>query len=181
MAYHARDFSEAMWIDRQAGIVSHWSGPGRIDWRFPWVARIPDAAARDFLLDWLDQAQGRELTHGADARLLPRLAARASPAESRLLIGVFGSCARGPAPPKSDLDVLMVGDWREMKKLGRLGHEVALNHPRQLSLQTARPEELPRLAPTLVAELARDLKTVWSNDPNRFVGEALLREVHAHG
>lgn len=166
-AYYAIPYFSAAWVEPAQGILTSWSVSGPLDWRFPLVSRVPDPASRAFLHDLLDHASGRGL--------LPPFVTREAPSIARLCMAVFGSCARDVAPPKSDLDLLFVGNSSNARKLFELAHEVALDHPRQLSARLQQPADLHSLPETFRREIAADAKTVWSNDPARFLIESLVQ------
>lgn len=88
--YLARRTFDAMWIDPGRHRIESWTSHAPLDWRFPLVARIPDPPAQGFLLKWLRRLSTEGLL------------------QDPIHIVVYGSCARGDATPRSDVDLLVI-------------------------------------------------------------------------
>lgn len=89
--YVARPYLRVVWVDPQRGLHEAWDTNEPVDWHYPLVTRIPDAAAQEVL-----------------RRFLPRLEAIVGSAA--LTVVAYGSCATGEARASSDLDLLIFRD-----------------------------------------------------------------------
>lgn len=159
LAYKAAPVVEVLWVSPEQQQLASWGSNRAIDWRFPLVSRIPDHPTQDFLYAWLDRA--------AAAGLLPPLASLRSGKRGppRLRVIVYGSCARGDAGPKSDMDVLLLwsGAWKHEKTLVDLAHEEALSSVRSLDLRSLSEEDFEATSSVLRARITREALTIWCN------------------
>lgn len=160
--YWARPAFQALWLDPAARSVMQWSAGTPFDWRFPLVSRVRDGPAQDYLYRWLDllQAQGK----------LPPMASknfRQGKAPPLLQIVVYGSCARGDATSRSDIDILVYTDLdkRTAVQIKDLAHDPALRSGRSPDLRVVTPKEWAKATPDIRANVQREGLTVFSNDP----------------
>jgi predicted nucleotidyltransferase len=157
--YAARPFLRCEWIDPERGIHANWQSSQRIDWRFPLVSRVRDDRAQEFLFEWLDRAQARQLLPAYKSRY------EAQAKIPSLLVVVYGSCARGDAGPNSDLDLLLFGDApkRMLEALKDLAHEVALKGGRSPDVRFMDEATWQKGTPAFRESIQRDGRTVFAN------------------
>lgn len=161
--YWPRTAFQAIWVNPPAKRLRQWSSTTAVDWRFPLVSRIPDDRAQEFLHRWFDRLQFK----GA----LPRMRSKynkdsAPPASVQVL--VYGSCARGDANARSDLDILIVTDSpkRAAAVLVDLAHEASLGAGRSPDIRILGPKQWKAADAAFKANIRAEGLTVFSNDPN---------------
>lgn len=159
----ALSFFRGEWVDPSNGINLRWQTSSTIDWRFPLVSRIADANAQQFLYEWLDRAQARNFLPAFRSRFEPQ-----DPRPPLLQIIIYGSCARGDAGPKSDLDILLYGESgkRQAEGLITLAHEVALWGGRTPDIRAMDAKGFREAAPTFRSAIQHEGKTIFTNDPD---------------
>lgn len=172
--YAVQPFLRCEWIDPDHGMHETWQAKG-VDWRFPLVSRVRDEPAQRFLLEWLDRAQARNLLPTPLSRWEP-----AKPARSMLSIVVYGSCARGDAGAKSDIDILVRSDLpkKQADALKALAHEVALKGGRRPDVRIV-THDLKGAGPALVEALRHEGRTVFTNLPDGHFIESKVAWLHA--
>ena len=163
------------WIDPDHRIHESWQSSQPIDWRFPLVSRVPDERAQQFLYEWLDRAQARQI--------LPGFRSRFEKNQSRIplvQVVVYGSCARGDAGTDSDLDLLLVGDAsrKTMDALVSLAHEVALETGRPPDVRVMDEGTWNSSTPAFRARVEHEAKTVFSNDYSAPLREKSVVSAH---
>ncbi|MHB1261483.1 MAG: nucleotidyltransferase domain-containing protein [Thermoplasmatota archaeon] len=172
--YAIQPFLRCEWIYPEHGLRDVWQSSVGVDWRFPLVSRVRDAAAQAFLLEWLDRAQARGL--------LPAHVSRFEPPAKRppeFSIVVYGSCARGDAGANSDLDILLAGGFGkgQMEALKELAHEVGLKGGRRPDVRIV-GADLKGAGPALVDALRREGKTIFANLPDAHFIERVIPSAH---
>ncbi|MES2154209.1 MAG: nucleotidyltransferase domain-containing protein [bacterium] len=174
--YAVLPYVSCEWTDPDHGIQTAWQSTHSVDWRFPLVSRVPDASAQDFLYEWLDRAQARGLLPPARSRFEAQ-----SPKPHLLQAVVYGSCARGPAPSKSDVDILLYGDIpkTQVEKLKDLGHEIALKGGRPPDIRSIDAAGWSKATPAFRESIQREGRTVYSNEFGGLFLERPLGAQHA--
>jgi predicted nucleotidyltransferase len=175
--YRAVPRLQVEWIDPTRRFIANWSVAGDFSWRFPLVSRVPDAAARRVLHRFLREADLRGFFH-------PWLLEGGDLSDPSLTEGltlvVYGSCARGDAQKKSDLDLLVI----EPPKLGMesafrsLAAEANLWAERKIDLRiVARDSFFDDLPAQLRTSIIEQGITVFSSfEDGEFGVEALRSE-----
>lgn len=160
--YCARDHLQVAWVSAEHRLLDAWSSTSPVDWRFPLVSRIPDLGAQAFLLEWFDRAQAKGLLP-EHRSLFEKMTAR----PPTLHILVYGSCARGEAHSKSDVDVLLHTDrpWAGAERLIDLAYAISTDHERPISIQHLAEADMQDLPPEFRDNLCAEGKTIWCNDP----------------
>lgn len=206
-SYRLATFLQVHWSDQVTGdndnvrLRMQWHSNSSIDWRFPLVSRVPDAAAQEVLCRFLDHGQKRGyFTPWLCRKDLPdkidTIADEPNKLETRFpqesyhypfSVIVFGSCARGDARSGSDLDVLVLyGDvghkdfiaaydylWRT------IAYQMAPGSARPINLHVRRSSFLRSDRREGLAEsVIREGITVYSSDRNAPLVEATRRREH---
>lgn len=159
--YRAAPFAAFSWVDPETRLRMRWTVRDRVDWRFPLVSRVPDEPARRILTRLLSDANQRGIFH---PWLLTGSAVPAHP--SGITWVVYGSCARGEARPKSDLDLLVLvpPDLTMLPALQDLLDEANLESSRLLDARVVARDRLDELV-DLLGAIRREGITVYSTVP----------------
>lgn len=169
--YVAQRSARIEWIEPR--LRRTWSWESRaIDWRYPLASRLPDAPAQESAALVLRMADEDGLFHLAARRGVgrhPGRAPEASDASAVVSHGVrvfaYGSCARGDAGPRSDLDLLWltgpsIDVAREIREITATASLVA---PRNIDSKTVPVDKYKRLPGRLREELEREALIVFSS------------------
>lgn len=159
--YRPSPATHHVWCDPARKVLAEWSSSGTMDWRFPLVSRVPDLPAQRFLYEWLDRSLARGLLPAHRSRFEKQV-----PQPPSMRVVVYGSCARGPAPPKSDIDILVLGlrNARVRTQILDVAHEVALTAERSPDIRAPDEKAWRDSLPSFQREIRRDGKTVFTND-----------------
>lgn len=155
-----------------------WNAAGPLDWRFPLVARVPDALARRVLSSFLHEATYRGLLTPTTMRP-PKERPLDEPIHAdlpSLTFVVYGSTARGEANPRSDIDLLGLVDQEntyDTEALEALANDLVFAsdyprdgpEPRPLDLRTMTWEKLFQTSASFIGPIAADAITVHSTAP----------------
>lgn len=189
--YRVQPYVHGTWIDPRPNrrIMASWSSAVPICWRFPLVSRVPDEAAQAVLYRFLREADWRGhfhpwLQNGPKAPKTPKgLKTRAKkgppgtpgevpwgsrPQDYGVTVVAYGSCARGDAGAKSDLDLLVVQpmDLDMTRPWKDLAAEANLWAERQIDLRVIDRDGLSNLPNKLQQALRREGVTVFSSFGN---------------
>lgn len=161
--YWPKTTFQALWINPGARAPRQWASGQAIDWRFPLVSRVPDLKAQTFLYHWLDLLLAKN-------RLPPprsKFHAQPNPAPSIHFI-VYGSCARGDAGARSDIDILVYTDGakKKLESIVDLAHEASLGTGRSPDVRIIQAKGWRTADAAFRANIGAEGITVYSTDPN---------------
>lgn len=162
--YAVLPFVQIEWQDPKANTNLKWTSNSPIDWRFPLVSRVPDKPAQDMLLRWLDLM----LSKGQLPAIRPKSSDPATKAAPRVDFVVYGSCARGDATARSDLDLLVVGEVskRQAEQFIDAAHEASLGTGRSPDIRAMNLQDWQKAESSLRQTIQKEGLTVYSTDPN---------------
>ncbi len=163
--YAILPFLKIEWQDPASRTNLKWTSNYPVDWRFPLVSRVPDVAAQEFLLRWFDLL----LTQEQLPALQPRQLKTNSQRGPRVDFVVYGSCARGDATPRSDIDLLVIGaiTKRQGDHFVDAAHEASLGTNRSPDIRAMNLKDWQKAEPTLRANIQKEGLAVYSTDPSR--------------
>jgi predicted nucleotidyltransferase len=161
--YWPKPAFQGLWVDPSAKRLSEWSAKAPVDWRFPLVSRVRDEKAQEFLLKWFDLLQFK----GKLPKMRSKHHKEVFP-PALVQIVVYGSCARGDANARSDLDILIFTDAprRAAQELADLAHEASLGVGRSPDVRIIGPKEWTAAGAAFKENIRAEGLTVFSNDPN---------------
>ena len=154
---------QAVWINTNARAPLQWASGQAIDWRFPLVSRVPDSKAQTCLYHWLDLLQAK--------KRLPALRSKfhvQSNPPPLVQFVVYGSCARGDAGARSDIDILVYTDGpkKPLAPLVDLAHEASLGTGRSPDVRIIQAKDWRASDPAFQANIRAEGLTIYSTDPN---------------
>lgn len=161
--YFPKATFQAIWIDPHAKRLRQWNSGQAIDWRFPLASRVPDAKAQAFLYHWLDLLEAKNK--------LPKPRSRyhrqASPLPLVCFV-VYGSCARGDAGARSDIDILVYteGPREPLEAVVEMAHEASLGSGRSPDIRIIQAKDWLTADLAFRANIRAEGLTIYSTDPN---------------
>ena len=170
--YAAQPGVRIEWLDPRARRA--WSWECRtIDWRYPLASRVPDALAQESIALLLRMADEEGIFQGAGKHGPRRSHKRGPPAGGGIppsewfgvRVFAYGSCARGDASPRSDVDLLwLLGPGAAFKDdIQTLSAEASLVTPRNVDSKAVPAQDYGRLPERLREALSREALIVFSS------------------
>lgn len=146
--YVPRGGVDVRWLDPELGVALSWTAPD-VDWEFPLVSRVPEAAARLTLLAFLRQLRAKRWL---DAPLQATQQKRKEGVFSDrlgLAVVAYGSTAAGRATASSDVDALVLQSEDQGVEMADMVEDVA----NEVSLMAPRPlQVVVREVPVLLRD-----------------------------